>query len=85
MFSIFALFSIIEQGCENEQDMNEIQIIEQVIHALKAQRVFLEEVITYTNQEQATSMGNGTIKMMELEFQYLVENEINGTNLLRVV
>lgn len=84
MFSIFALFNVVEQGCENEHDMNEIQIIEQVIHALKAQRIFLEKEITYTNQEQATSVGNGTIKMMELEFQCLVENEINGTNLLRV-
>ncbi len=63
--------------------MDEIQIIDQVVSAVRNQWEDVQEFITHAFHPETPSMER-RIKIMGVEFLCLVENEVNGTNLLRI-
>ena len=63
--------------------MDGIQIIDQVVSAVSNQWEDFQGFITHSFHPETPSM-EGYIKIMCVEFLCLVENEVNGTNLLRI-
>lgn len=63
--------------------MDGIQIIDQVIGAVRNQWEDVQGFITYAFHPETPSMER-YIKIMGVEFLCLIENEVNGTNLLRI-
>lgn len=63
--------------------MNEVQIIDQVVSAIREQWKGEQEIISYASCLEIPATKN-CITVMGVKFFCFVENEINGTNFLRI-
>lgn len=64
--------------------MKEIDLIEQVLVALKSQWEYLGDLIAYDDQAINELRGSGILRILETEFYCISEAEINGSSLHRV-
>lgn len=64
--------------------MKRVDLIEQVLVALKSQWEGFENFITYDDQAIDALRDSGVVRILGIEFYYIVEPEINGSSLHRV-
>ena len=64
--------------------MKRVDLIEQVLVALKSQWEDFENFITYDDQAIDALRDSGVVRILGIEFYYIVEPEINGSSLHRV-